>query len=725
VVVGAVVIVGALAAVATSASADPVVMAAGDIACSAPGTLTPGDCSQAYTANLMVAQQSSSEGLAAALALGDLQYDSGGLGDFRAYFDPTWGRLRGILHPALGNHEYATSGASGYFDYFAGIGVGTGARGEGWYSFDVGAWHLIALNSSDGCKPVSCAAGSAQETWLRNDLAATTKPCVLAYWHHPLSTAAAEGAMWQDLYAAGADLVLAGHVHTYRRPSAHDASGASDPNGPREAIVGTGGKSGGIYGVLKLTLHDGSYDWQFVGSGTSDSGSASCHGSPPAPPPVAKPTASFAATTAGLTATFADTSTGAPTGWTWDFGDGGSSTAQSPSHSYARGGTYAVKLTAANAGGSTTATRQVTVSAGATPGPGPGSGGTPPFASPAGTGGASATALQQAIALSAVPTLALPAPTGGLPVGVRSTFVTDRTRIDSATHKPRALPIRVWYPAAPGATGPRAPYLPAAIQQVAEQALGLPAGSLGVDTHAIEGAPARSRIRGVVLVSPGLGTLAALQTALMVDLASRGYAVVAIDHPHDSAAVLQPGGVVITGDPSIDRHVDRAFRDRLRDVNAVLGQLSRLVPQRRASTRLAMIGHSIGGAVAAQAMLAHPSLRAGVDLDGSPRGRVVTKGLARPFGLLLEPGVRVLTGFGPFIAHLRGPHPILTLPVKHYGFTDFAVFNPQARLTDAALGQALEQRLETGTLADLEAGQRAVDRQRRFLADFLRRYVAG
>jgi PKD repeat protein len=277
------VLLSSLAIGVPTAAADPVIMAAGDIACASSGSASPGACSQAYTSNLLLAQQSSSEGLDAVLTLGDNQYESGGLGNFRSYFDPTWGRLRSSLHPTPGNHEYATSGAAGYFDYFGGIGVQVGNRGEGWYSFDVGSWHLIALNSSDACSPVKCTAGSPQETWLRNDLAATQKSCVLAYWHHPLRYAAAEKAMWQDLYDAGADVVLAGHNHTYQKPVARNPSGAADPNGPREVVVGTGGKSGGIYGVLKLTLHADSYDWKFVGSGASDSGSAACHGSSPPP----------------------------------------------------------------------------------------------------------------------------------------------------------------------------------------------------------------------------------------------------------------------------------------------------------------------------------------------------------------------------------------------------------------------------------------------------------
>lgn len=343
--------------------ADPVVMAAGDIACDNAGTTTPGACSQRYTAGLALTQKSSPEGLAALIAPGDLQYPVGGLSDFQTWFGTSWGQpaLRSVLRPAPGNHEYQTSGAAGYFDYLSSVGVPAGARGQGWYSFDVGSWHFVALNSSNGCSPVSCVTGSAQETWLRSDLAATSQPCIAAFWHHTLATAPKLKDIWQDLYDAGADFVLDGHVHGYRKPVARNASGAADPNGPREVVVGSGGKSSGVYGLLKLTLHADGADWRFVGSGASDSGTATCHG---APAPPAKPVAGFSSTTSGLDATFADTSSGSPTTWAWSFGDGTASSAQNPpTHTYAQPGTYTVSLTATNGGGSSTVSRPVTVSA--------------------------------------------------------------------------------------------------------------------------------------------------------------------------------------------------------------------------------------------------------------------------------------------------------------------------------------------------------------------------
>ena len=286
------------------AAGDPVVGAAGDIACDPAdssynsGNGTSSTCRQKYTSDLLV-----NRGLAGVLSLGDNQYESGALSAFKTSFDPTWGRAKSIMHPAVGNHEYNTSGAAGYFDYFNGSGVTggrAGDRGKGYYSYDIGAWHLIALNSN--CSKVSCAAGSAQETWLKNDLAQHPAKCTLAYWHHPRFSSGSHGSntalqtIWQDLYNANADLVLSGHDHDYERFAPQNASGAADATrGIREFVVGTGGRShyafsatiansevrsSDTYGVLLLTLHASSYDWKFVpeaGRTFSDSGSTSCH----------------------------------------------------------------------------------------------------------------------------------------------------------------------------------------------------------------------------------------------------------------------------------------------------------------------------------------------------------------------------------------------------------------------------------------------------------------
>jgi hypothetical protein len=234
------------------------------------------------------------------LALGDLQYDSASLSNLKAAYDPSWGRVKSITRPALGNHE---GGGTGYYDYFNGPGVANGPageRGKGYYSFDVGTWHLIALNSN--CDTGGCEAGSAQEQWLRLDLASHPAACTLAYWHHPRFSSGHDRNndfmqdIWRDLYEAGADLVLVGHSHDYERFAPQDANGRLDgATGIREFVVGTGGafptgistvqpnsevRQNTTFGVLRLTLRPTSYDWQFVpaaGGSFTDAGTQACH----------------------------------------------------------------------------------------------------------------------------------------------------------------------------------------------------------------------------------------------------------------------------------------------------------------------------------------------------------------------------------------------------------------------------------------------------------------
>jgi hypothetical protein len=224
------------------------------------------------------------------LALGDNAYQDGTLAQYNEYYEPNWGRFKAKTSPTPGNHDYHTSGAAGYFAYF-----GSQAPAE-YYSYDLGSWHLISLNGDIGRS-----AGSAQETWLKNDLAAHPATCTLAYWHEPRFSSGYHGsnsgfdAFWRDLYAAGVDVVINGHDHDYERFAPQDPSGAATPNGIREFVAGTGGAShytfntpiansevrdNTSYGVLKLTLHEGSYDWQFVpvaGASFTDSGSGACH----------------------------------------------------------------------------------------------------------------------------------------------------------------------------------------------------------------------------------------------------------------------------------------------------------------------------------------------------------------------------------------------------------------------------------------------------------------
>jgi hypothetical protein len=230
------------------------------------------------------------------LALGDLAYDNGTAADFANCFDPPWGRHKARIAPTPGNHEYNTAGAAPYYAYF---GAAAGDPTKGYYSYDYAGWHIIALNSN--CANVSCSTGSAQEQWLRQDQAAHPAACTLAFMHHPRYNSGPHGnttavqPLWQALADFNADVVLAGHEHSYERWAPMDASGAASANGIREIVVGTGGtgltgytttkpansvvRSGGSFGVLQMTLQATSYSWQFVAAtGTfADSGSGTCH----------------------------------------------------------------------------------------------------------------------------------------------------------------------------------------------------------------------------------------------------------------------------------------------------------------------------------------------------------------------------------------------------------------------------------------------------------------
>jgi PKD repeat protein len=270
------------------ADSDPVLVGAGDIA----------NCTRTQdesTAKLL-------DGISGTVfTAGDNVYENGTATEFANCYGPTWGRHKARTKPAVGNHEYQTSGASGYYGYF---GSASGDPSKGYYSFNIGTWHAVVLNSN--CSNVACGTTSAQTTWLRNDLAANPRTCTVAIWHHARFTSSRTSPdsktapLWQALYDAGADVVISGHNHNYERFAPQTPAGAADPSfGIREFVVGTGGaalagfsggtmansqaRSSSTYGVLKLTLHPSGYDFRFVpiaGQSYSDNGSGSCHGRP-------------------------------------------------------------------------------------------------------------------------------------------------------------------------------------------------------------------------------------------------------------------------------------------------------------------------------------------------------------------------------------------------------------------------------------------------------------
>ena len=292
-------------------ASDPVIAAAGDISCDPQSTFfnngagTATACHQRYTSDLML-DPTVFPDLAAVLPLGDLQYENGAYTKFVGSYDPSWGRLRAITKPAPGNHEYGTAGAAGYYQYFGSARRETRQRAP--LSYDLGAWHLIVLNSN--CMPVGgCGPGWPPEQWLKADLASAQALCTLAYWHHPRFSSGTEhgsdatyDAFWRDLYAAGADVVLNGHDHDYERfarpsPRIRPPTHAASVNSWSE-IGGNGFYTfSGVqpnsearitqkFGVLKLTLHGSSYAWELVAEDRSvlDSGTTAC--SVPAAPTV-------------------------------------------------------------------------------------------------------------------------------------------------------------------------------------------------------------------------------------------------------------------------------------------------------------------------------------------------------------------------------------------------------------------------------------------------------
>jgi hypothetical protein len=270
-------------------SGDPILVGAGDVA----------SCDDLAGAKATAQLLDSIPGTV--FVAGDLAYPDGSAEQFANCYGPTWGRQKARTRPSPGNHEFHSGGATPYFDYF---GAAAGDPAKGYYSYDLGGWHVIVINSN--CSELSggCAKGSPEEQWLRQDLAQHTTGCTVAYWHHPLFSSGKEHGndpeikpFWEALYAANADVVINGHDHDYERFAPQDPDGKPDrARGIREFVVGSGGKNShrkfgdtkpnsevrnsDTFGVLKLTLHAKSYDWEFIpeeGKGFRDSGSGNCH----------------------------------------------------------------------------------------------------------------------------------------------------------------------------------------------------------------------------------------------------------------------------------------------------------------------------------------------------------------------------------------------------------------------------------------------------------------
>ncbi|HYL62005.1 MAG TPA: metallophosphoesterase [Candidatus Methylomirabilis sp.] len=247
-------------------------------------------------------------------AAGDLAYEHGSPAEFKNCYGATWGEFKARTRPAPGNHEYGDPNAAGYFQYW---GKQAGPARKGYYSYELGSWHIIALNTNCFAKTLGgCGEGSPEEVWLKQDLAAHANACILAYGHHPLFSSGLlkSHAMhpelkpfWEDLYAAHAALALAGHEHSYERFAPQNPDGQADPqHGIREIVVGTGGRSHDMlgfaiansevrnadtYGVLKLTLSPGRYTWEFIpeeGKTFTDSGSGECSSGASSPKENAK-----------------------------------------------------------------------------------------------------------------------------------------------------------------------------------------------------------------------------------------------------------------------------------------------------------------------------------------------------------------------------------------------------------------------------------------------------
>jgi acid phosphatase type 7 len=275
-------------ALQTPRESDPVLVGAGDIA----------DCAGISGAEATAKLLDAIPGTV--FTAGDNAYEEGTAEQFAKCYDPTWGRHKARTRPSVGNHEFHSGGATPYFNYF---GFVAGDPKKGFYSYELGTWHIIVLNSE--CQEIGgCQSGSVEEQWLSADLRQHPSVCTLAYWHKPLFSSGAKHGndpeikpLWPDLYAARVAVVINGHDHDYERFAPQDPNGKADgSHGIREFVVGTGGKShrpfgvpkpnselrnADTFGVLKLVLRPHGYDWQFIpesGKSFTDSGSDECHG---------------------------------------------------------------------------------------------------------------------------------------------------------------------------------------------------------------------------------------------------------------------------------------------------------------------------------------------------------------------------------------------------------------------------------------------------------------
>jgi hypothetical protein len=322
--------------------------------------------------------------------LGDNSYVDGTAQQFASCYEPTWGRHKARTRPVTGNHDYNTPGATGYYNYFNGPlpGGQNGPAGDrtlgGYYSYNVGSWHVVVLNSECSASPElwdqnGCDAGSAQEVWLRTDLANSPTNNIIAMWHRPRYSSSSDDAahaytqpLWQALYDYGTDIYLGGHWHNYERLDPMNALGQPDDNfGIRTFVVGTAGvpvsgafpnqrstsqvRNSTAHGLMKLTLKDDSYDWQFVQipgeqPAFTDSGSAGVHGAPGSQPPVvnAGPDQTIGAGATELAGSVTDDS---PNTATWSQVSGpaaaafGNANSAVTSVGFTTAGTYVLQLT--------------------------------------------------------------------------------------------------------------------------------------------------------------------------------------------------------------------------------------------------------------------------------------------------------------------------------------------------------------------------------------------